>query len=207
MTPDASTPTPSPPPTPREAILDTATRLFGAQGYTGTTMRDIAKAVGILPGSLYIHIDSKETLLLEVVEAAFERFMLLADELEASTEPPDVRMRIAIEQHVRAVGDSRERTLVVLHQWRFLTGEHYDRIVGFRRRYARAFIDIIDDGIADGVFSGEISSRDAAFAILGVLNWVPEWYSEDGPETAEELGVKLADTLLDGLLTRDSVRR
>ena len=53
----------------RGSILEEATRLFGAQGYTGTTMRDIAAAVGVLPGSLYAHIDGKETLLLEIVEA------------------------------------------------------------------------------------------------------------------------------------------
>ena len=48
----------------REVIADVAVKLFGEHGYTGTTMRDIAEAVGVLPGSLYAHIDSKETLLL-----------------------------------------------------------------------------------------------------------------------------------------------
>jgi len=59
----------------REVIADVAVRLFGEHGYTGTTMRDIAEAVGVLPGSLYAHIDSKETLLLEIVKDGIaERF-------------------------------------------------------------------------------------------------------------------------------------
>jgi Bacterial regulatory proteins, tetR family len=43
-------------------------RLFGARGCTGTTMRDIAAAVGVLPGSLYAHVDGKETLLREIAK-------------------------------------------------------------------------------------------------------------------------------------------
>ncbi|MDN5856301.1 MAG: TetR/AcrR family transcriptional regulator, partial [Actinomycetia bacterium] len=58
----------------REAIFAAATRLFGERGYSGTTMRDIAKAVGILPGSLYAHIESKEAVLVEIIEGGVDRF-------------------------------------------------------------------------------------------------------------------------------------
>jgi AcrR family transcriptional regulator len=164
-------------------------------------MRDIASEVGVLAGSLYAHIDSKESLLLEIVTDAFERFMRLADYLEQSTEPADVRLRTAIEEHVRAVADSRERTLVVLHQWRFLTGAHYTRIVTMRRRYEDAFSATLEDGVKSGAF-GPVDIRIATFTILGVLNWVPEWFSSTGPQTVEEVARGLADTLLLGLLRR-----
>src|SRR6202034_4054617 len=59
----------------RVAIADTAVRLFSEHGYTGTTMRDIAEAVGVLPGSLYAHIDSKETLLLKIVSDGIAQFL------------------------------------------------------------------------------------------------------------------------------------
>jgi AcrR family transcriptional regulator len=191
----------------RRSILEAATRLFGAKGYAGTTMRDIAAEVGILPGSLYAHIDGKETLLAEIVEVAFDRFQLLADELDASTDPPEARMRRAIEEHVRATGESRDRTLVVLHQWRFLKSTNYDRIVLKRRRYQEALVNIIEDGIALGVFSDKIDGRDAAFTILGALNWVPEWFSADGALTAEDVGRRVADTLLLGLSQRTQHHR
>jgi AcrR family transcriptional regulator len=184
----------------RRSILAAATRLFGTKGYAGTTMRDIAREVGILPGSLYAHIDGKETLLAEIVDAAFDEFLALADKLEASSEPPDKRIRNAIEEHVRAIATHRDRTLVVLHQWRFLNDANYERIVIKRGRYQQAFLAIIDEGIARGIFSDSISSRDAVFTILGALNWVPEWFSPSGLATAEELGRRIADTLLHGLL-------
>ena len=71
----ASTQTLDPETGPREAIRDAAMHLFGKQGYTGTSMRDIANAVGVLPGSLYAHIESKEALLVDIVADGIGRFI------------------------------------------------------------------------------------------------------------------------------------
>jgi AcrR family transcriptional regulator len=186
-------------PTPREAIVDVAVRLFGEKGYNATTMRDIAKAVGILPGSLYAHIDSKETLLIEIVEKGIERFLAIDRLLAASEESPEARMRIAIREHIKVVAENPERTLVVFHQWRFLSGPNRARAIAMRRRYAKAFVKILNDGIANGDFNSELDARLAVFGILGALNWTPEWYSPSGPMSAEEIGQKMADSLINGL--------
>jgi TetR/AcrR family transcriptional regulator, cholesterol catabolism regulator len=185
---------------PRKAILEAATRLFGAQQYHGTTMRDIAREVGVLPGSLYAHIESKQALLLEVVNAAFEPVLQLAEELERSTEHPEARLRAAIVAHVSEVADHRERALVVLHQWRYLTGDEYTAVLKKRRRYQAVFEHIYEQGVAQGVFNPEVATTDAVFTILGAVNWVPEWFSPDGDLTPAEVGTRLADMLLSGLL-------
>jgi TetR/AcrR family transcriptional regulator, cholesterol catabolism regulator len=186
-------------PTPREAIIDVAVRLFGEKGYNATTMRDIAKAVGILPGSLYAHIDSKETLLIEIVEKGIERFLAIDRLLAASAESPEARMRIAIREHVKVVAENPERTLVVFHQWRFLSGPNRARAIAMRRRYAKAFMKIVNEGIANGDFNSKLDARLAVFGVLGALNWTPEWYSPSGPMSAEEIGQKMADSLINGL--------
>jgi AcrR family transcriptional regulator len=122
---------------PREYILEAATRLFSQKGYAGTTMRDIAKAVGVLPGSLYAHIEGKEGLLLEIVETGIDRFLAAGEQLDGDT--PADRMRSAIKAHVGIVAENPERTLVVFHQWRFLSGPNRARIVDKRRRYEAIF--------------------------------------------------------------------
>jgi AcrR family transcriptional regulator len=185
---------------PRETILDAATRLFGATGYTGTTMRDIAKAVGVLPGSLYAHIDNKESLLLEIVEDGIDRFLGAVEPAAARQAPADERMREAIKGHLRVVADNPERTLVVFHQWRFLTSRNRTRVVKKRSKYEELFATILQDGVHDGVFSGELDGRIAVLTVLGALNWTPEWFSPDGPAGPDEIGDRLADALLSGLL-------
>lgn len=185
---------------PREEILEASMQLFSKHGYTGTTMRDIAKAVGVLPGSLYAHISSKEAVLDEIVESGIEKFLAISTRRETSTGSAEARMRAAIKAHVAVVAENPERTLVVFHQWRYLAGSNLNRAVEKRRRYEQTFAKIIADGIDSGVFNPKLDQRIAVFTILGALNWTPEWYSPKGSLGAEEIGERLADTLLQGIL-------
>lgn len=184
---------------PREAILEAATHLFSQTGFAGTTMRDIAKAVGVLPGSLYAHIDGKETLLFEIVELGIGRFLAIGDPLMESTEPAEIRLRQAIKAHVNVVAESPERTLVVFHQWRYLTGANLEAAIEKRRRYENAFTTIMQDGVDSGAFSPDLHVKIAVLTVLGALNWTPEWYRPDGAIDADRIGDMLADTLLMGL--------
>jgi TetR/AcrR family transcriptional regulator, cholesterol catabolism regulator len=183
----------------REIIADVAVKLFGENGYTGTTMRDIAEAVGVLPGSLYAHIDSKETLLLEIVSEGIERFLTIEKSLAASVELPEARLRMAIRAHVDVVAEDPQRSLVVFHQWRFLSEPNRARAITMRRRYANAYVKIVDDGKAAGVFSPRLDTRIAVFSVLGALNWIPEWYSDKGAQSPGEIAEKMAATLIFGL--------
>src|ERR1700675_734253 len=183
----------------REVIADVAVRLFGEHGYTGTTMRDIAEAVGVLPGSLYAHIDSKETLLLEIVSDGIARFLAIEQSLAASVDSPEVRLRKAIRAHVDVVAEDPQRSLVVFHQWRFLSEPNRASAIAMRRRYANASVTIIDDGKAAGEFRPRLDTRIAVFSVLGALNWIPEWYSDKAAQTPGELAEKMAGALICGL--------
>jgi len=74
-----------------ETILLTARDLFVERGLEGVSVRRIAKLVGVTPGAVYRHYDSKEHLLAEVAEAGLELFgTMLYKALEAST--PEKRL-------------------------------------------------------------------------------------------------------------------
>jgi AcrR family transcriptional regulator len=192
---------------PREAILDAATRLFGEAGYPGTTMREIAKAVGVLPGSLYAHIDSKESLLLEIVESGIQRFMGAVGPAASLAEPADVRLREAVRAHLRVVAENPQRTLVVFHQWRFLTGSAHRRVVAKRREYEDLFAGMVRAGIDEGIFDDRLDERLALMSVLGAVNWTPEWFSPSGRASADEVADRITDALLAGLLRRTRGRR
>ena len=189
-------------PRPRSSIIQATIRLFGQQGYTGTSMRDIAKEVGVLPGSLYAHIDSKETLLLEIVDLGIHGFLTAVEPIVNLPLPAEERLRRAIRAHVEVVAENPERSLVVFHQWRFLSGTNLAGAIEQRRRYERAFVRIFQSGVEAGVFERTLNQRIAVLTILGALNWTPEWYSADGPSTASQLGDMMADSLLSGLFLR-----
>jgi AcrR family transcriptional regulator len=184
---------------PREAILDAAVALFGKMGYAGTTMRDIAREVGVLPGSLYAHISSKETLLDEIVEVGIESFLQI-ESLIPNEGTGAEKLRMAIKAHVAVAAVHPGRSLVVFHQWRFLTEPNLTRALNKRRRYQQLFVRLVDDGIADGSFAPSLDTKIAVFTILGALNWVPEWYSPRGHYGPEEIGERVADMLMQGML-------
>lgn len=192
-------------PTSREAVFAAATRLFGERGYAGTTIRDIAQTVGILPGSLYAHISSKEDLLLEIIEGGVDRFVAAADAVAASGHPPEEALRAAIRGHLEIVAENPDRTLIVFHQWRFLSEDHQARLLEKRDHYEDFFLRTMKAGIADGTFDGMLNAKAAVLSILGALNWTPEWFSPDGPIAPHEMAEQIADSLLRGTLRRDTV--
>ena len=186
----------------REAIFSAATRLFGERGYTGTTMRDIAKAVGILPGSLYAHIQSKEAVLLEIIEGGVDRFNAAVDRIDAMDLTPQAALREAVREHLRIVADNPGRTLIVFHQWRFLDDANRDRLLEKRAHYEAFFIRTVRSGMEQGHFDQQLDPKVTVLAMLGALNWTPEWFRPGGPATPDEVATKIADGLLGGMLRR-----
>ena len=190
-----------------ERILEAATRLFGERGYPSTSMRDIGEAVGLLAGSLYSHISSKEAVLFQIVETGLDRYLGALLPIVESDGPADRKLRAAVKAHVELVATHVEESLVANHQWKFLGGENRARIDAKRHAGVDVFARLLDDGIDSGVFKPG-PNRDIAIAgILGTLNWVPEWYSPKGPATPEEIGEQLADLLLGGLLASPPAAR
>ena len=186
----------------RDKIVKQASLLFSKLGYTGTTMRDIAVNVGVLPGSLYAHIKSKEELLLEIVSSGIESFLQLAVAARDMSGTAEEKLRYAVGRHIEVVAEDPAKMLIVFHQWRYLTPPNLSRAKKMRRRYAQFYRDLLKEGIAAGEFSSELDSKVEVLAIMGALNWTPEWYRHGGAYSPAEIGAKIADIMIFGLRTR-----
>ena len=116
------------PPVSADRILQAATRLFGERGYPSTSMRDIGDAVGLLAGSLYSHISSKEALLFKIVDTGLDRYLDAVTPIATSDDPADVRLREAIRAHVRLVADNVEG-VIVKGSGHWLMDEARDQVV------------------------------------------------------------------------------
>jgi AcrR family transcriptional regulator len=182
-----------------ELIEQEAVRLFGERTYPVVGMRDIGDAVGLLPGSLYVHISSKEDLLLRIVERGIQNYLDAITPVVESGEPATARLRGAISAHMGVLAVTVEQTRVAVHQWTYLSPENQHQVAAMRRRYEELFDRILREGIAAGDFREMPHPRVAVLSTIGMLNSVTQWYSPDGPLSAEEIGEVLADNALVGL--------
>lgn len=158
----------------RNEIFAATIRLFSERGYSSTSMRDIANAVGLLPGSLYVHISGKEQLLGDIVESGIDRFVEACSGALEGNDQAEARLRAAIRAHMQIISEDAEHVRVALHQWKYLTGERREQIVEKRRRYEDIFRQIVEDGIESGELNGDLNPRVAVLSIIGTLNWTSE---------------------------------
>lgn len=179
----------------REQILDEAARLFGRRGYHATSMRDIGEATGLLAGSLYAHIASKEELLYEIVVRAAGQFLGEVDAIRAELVSPEERLRKAMRAHVRVVADNLDEAWVFHHEWKALAGDRREDVRRLRRRYERLWDEIVRD------LPGAADLRFARLLVLSAANWTYTWYRPDGPLSPEEVADRFTDLLLSGLST------
>jgi AcrR family transcriptional regulator len=193
-------PAPDVPTTREEQVYRAALRLFREKGYHATSMQDIAEAVGLYKGSLYHYIGGKEELLARTFERAMRALLGEMERIVADTRlAPTEQLRRAIRSHVAAVANNLDALTVYLHEWRALADESLANVRAQRERYAELFAEII----ARGVRAGEFHARDArltALGLLGMCNWLSQWYRPGGRLRPKEIADHFADVVLNGLL-------
>lgn len=184
----------------RQAIEDAASALFHAHGYSGTSVRDIARAVDIQGASLYAHVTSKQDVLWSIVERTAARFEAAADAIEAAdpgaaTFGRGVYLIALVRAHVGVVTDDIERASVFVHEWRALEGHRREEISRRRDAYEDRFRTVIADGVRAGAFQPVDPVATAAY-VLTALNGLVSWYKPDGRLSARVIADTYADLSL-----------
>ncbi|MCL6600024.1 MAG: TetR/AcrR family transcriptional regulator [Alicyclobacillus macrosporangiidus] len=187
-----------PRPSQKDQILAAARRLFSSKGYNGTTIREIADEAGVLSGSLYAHIQSKEDLLFEIADEGARAFLSAAATVDRMPGAASERIREGLRAHVRVVADHLEASKVFFHEWHALSEQRRSVIQAKRDAYESYWDRWIAAGIAEGHLRGE-DPKFARLLILSVANWVYQWYRPDGPLTPEEIADRFWRLLMNGL--------
>lgn len=178
----------------REAI-----RLFSEKTYPMVGMRDISDAVNLLPGSLYVHITSKEDLLLTIVERGIGIYLSALSPIAQSDKPTPDRIRDIISTYLRVLDANLDITRIAMFQWRYLNGENLARVLELRNQVDQIFVRVVEDGISTGEFPSVRHPRIVAIGVLGLLGSIAQWYSARGELSADEIAEQLADVVLGGL--------
>ncbi len=189
----------SPPRERSEEVYRAALRLFREKGYHATSMQDIAEAVGLYKGSLYHYIGGKEDLLVQVFERAMGTLLADVERIVADTSlGPSMQLRAIVQAHVTCVSENLDALTVYLHEFRALAGESLANVRAQRDRYAQLVAEIVGRGVR----LGEFETADVGIATLGLLgmcNWVCQWYQPEGRLGPAQIGGYFADLVLGGL--------
>jgi AcrR family transcriptional regulator len=158
----------------REALLDTAAAMFAAKGYDGTSIRDIAGAVGMLPGSLYYHFKSKEDLLIAVYRKGVARFEVAIEAaLGTGSDDPWQAIEAACTAHLSILLDGGDYARIVNPEFvRSFPVDMLPTLNAERDRYERHFEKLI----AALPLAPEIDRWLFKVALFGSLNWSQAWY-------------------------------
>ncbi len=184
-----------------EKIFAEAVRIFREKGYHATSVQDIADAVGLQKGSLYHYISSKEELLYKIFERSTGALTQELESIIASADSPTHKLHRAIEAHLTALCEQLDTYSVYLSERRALSGRTHTRVRAEGERHARLLEQIIQEGITQKDFRA-VDSKMAAHAILGMCNWLYQWYSPEGRLTPHEIAVIFSDLVVDGLARR-----
>src|SRR5712671_5637462 len=142
-----------------------AARLFAEKGYHGTSIGDLAEAMGVQKGSLYAHIDSKADLLWEVAREGAEAFHAALDALPEDG-PVLERIEAALRSHLRVVAEQLDIATVFVREWRYLEGERREQFIAERRRYEERVRALFREGRELGQLRTDLDDGTAALLAL-----------------------------------------
>ena len=183
----------------QKAIVDTAAELFARDGFGATSLDDIAAILGATKGALYYHVKNKE----EILRLIFLTVLTASEEplhniVEADL-PPLEKLRSAVEHQAAVAADRSPAMIVFYREHPHLTGPFAKEIILRKKAYERHFEQIIEDGQATGAFKLHIDPKIISYGLLGMCNWMSQWYRPDGQFTHNQISTMFTNMIVNGL--------
>jgi TetR/AcrR family transcriptional regulator, cholesterol catabolism regulator len=174
----------------RKELIRIAARLFVVEGFDRTTVRMMAKDMGIKSGSLFHHFRDKQEILCAVIEEGMHNALALARHaLSEAEDTPRARLDAMVRAHLQTLLTDRNAHVVALYEWRRLDDESRSHLVHLRDAYEALWKKVIDDALEAGLVCGD--SLSVRRFVLGALNWTVRWYDPEGPRSPESLAREL----------------
>lgn len=174
------------PDSPRGRLLVKAAHLFKQKGYERTTVRDLAKEVGIQSGSIFHHFRTKEEILKAVVEEAIRYNTAKMETALAELNTPRDRLLALIRLELESItGVTGEAMSVLVFEWRSLSEASQAYILKLRDHYENLWLSVINEAKAEGLIKAD------AFILrrflTGALSWTTTWFDVDGSMSLDDL--------------------
>jgi AcrR family transcriptional regulator len=184
-----------------EEVYVKAAMLFRENGYLNTSVKEIAKELGIQKGSLYYYIENKEKLLFEILNRTMNTMLGRVGDLPSRALPPEKKLALVIHEHIVNAVRYLNEFSVLLHDTKHLRPDLRNIILSKRKQYEDIFLSIIREGTSTGIFVRK-DEKMLVYMILGSCNWLYQWFSPKGPKNPEQIANIFCEVFLNGLLMK-----
>ena len=174
-------------------VIEAAVDLFWEKGYASTSVQDVADALGMLKGSLYYYIKSKEDLLKKIFEDSHAEVREITESVLALEQPSIDRLRIFIERYAGWYLLNLRRAALYTREWRHASPELRKVMASQRQYYNRVVMSLIDDAEEAGATDKSLDTRLAAYFIMSAVSSLPDWYRYTNVADAQNVAAGYAD--------------
>lgn len=191
----------SKPATRLEEVLQSAANIFFAKGFHATSIEDVARDVGMLKGSLYYYIKSKEDLLFQLLLAGIEDGdTFIAQQIDPEGDPVE-QLEKAIRAQIDYIIQNRVPFGLFLHEFDSLSGKRQHKLISVMSRYNSRFVELVRRGQEQGkIIQGE--PWIIVNGVLGMCNWLYRWYDPEQVSDPEQVKTVFLRMIFEGIRKR-----
>jgi AcrR family transcriptional regulator len=184
-----------------ETVYQASVDLMFERGYHGTSLRDVARAVGVQMSSLYYYHESKQALLVAIMGKTTTDLIAVVTEAMEQASSPRERLIAGIRAHVMFHATRRKENFIADSEIRSLEKDERVAIVALREQYEQLYSDVLEEGRASGAFVVDDVSITLA-GLFAMLNGVATWYRPRGRLSLEEIADQYCAIFLNGIAAR-----
>ncbi len=189
-------------PAPRATILGAAAKLFAANGFDGTSLNDVAQAVGVTKAAVYHYFPTKKDIFDEMVVDLLERQYLAVGAAITAAPEPDEKLKAFMQTQAIFFETNYAAFVVMLHGFGGVERNHWtDEQLALRDRFEKLLRSLLADGKAAGTFAIDDVAI-AARAVLSLMNWMVRWFRPQGEVRAEDFALQYHSLIVSGLQPR-----
>jgi AcrR family transcriptional regulator len=180
-------------------IYQVIARLFAYRGYHSTSMREIARELGMNQSSLYYYFASKQDILFTLMNDAMDDVLAILEEISTTDLLPEDRLNRVLSFYAQYYTGDQERLILLINEMNSLNEEYRSILVGKQRRYVQLIKSILEELAAQDKIK-QIDPAIATFAFFGMVHYTIKWYHKDGPVSLEQLANAFVEIFTKGVL-------
>jgi len=185
-------------------ILEAAIHIFAEKGYVGSSLQEVADSVGLMKGSLYHYISSKESLLYRMFQEAHEQANLIIAEVDAKNLAPEEHLREFVRSLAVFYVINQERASIYFRESRHLTGKDRETVKEQQKAFRAYVRGLIEDVHKAGLTRPDLDIRIASYFLLTAVNGIHIFLQAQHGAKAAQTADEISDLVCSAILTRDS---